>query len=123
VGRGQGKKAAHVRGLLAEVAGLGVRDVRDLTVRDASTVFRVGLSVHEAVRDALDNHMWDDIKLEVTLPDGLPPEAKQVNGGEAKTGDDGAAASATPPESDAPAPVQESAPEEAAAEPETAPPG
>ncbi|MCA9712765.1 MAG: hypothetical protein KDK70_43450, partial [Myxococcales bacterium] len=42
VGRKHGKKAAHIRELLAESFGLARKAVRDLTVGEASSRFRLG---------------------------------------------------------------------------------
>ena len=91
VGRSQGKKAAHIREFLALRVGLEGRSVRDLTVREATTVFRVPAVAHEAVLAGLDGHDWDGHVLRVTLPDGLPasvlrPQAasSEDGGGEAE---------------------------------------
>ncbi len=103
VGRSQGKKAAHIREFLALRVGLEGRSVRDLTVREATTVFRVPAVAHEAVLAGLDGHDWDGHVLRVTLPDGLPasvlrPQAtSNEDGGDEAQGAAGTAAAPTSP--------------------------
>ncbi|MEZ4429956.1 MAG: DEAD/DEAH box helicase [Nannocystaceae bacterium] len=69
VGRRHGHKAAHIRALLREHLGLSGRSVRDLTVRDASTVFRVSASDFARMQEVLEGMEIDGVVLELSQPD------------------------------------------------------
>ena len=69
IGRAHGKKAAHVRAVLEDKLGLTGRDVRDLTVRENSSVFRVDREQTAPMQDALHGVELDGVLLEVMVLD------------------------------------------------------
>ncbi|MEM6295246.1 MAG: DEAD/DEAH box helicase [Myxococcota bacterium] len=70
VGRSHGKKSAHIRELLASDFGLEGRSVRNLTVKETLTEFRVTTTAHESLKAAVLGYVFDDIELELTLIEG-----------------------------------------------------
>jgi hypothetical protein len=70
VGRKHGKKAADIRGLLADHVHLEGRAVRGLTVGEASTRFRVAASQQAHVVAALHGFAFEDIELQIAVVEG-----------------------------------------------------
>lgn len=88
VGRSHGKKAAHIRELLSSDFGLEGRSVRNLTVKETNTEFRVSAGALEQLQAALLGYVFDDIELELeTLADEEDAAAT-----------DAAATASTPPQ-------------------------
>ena len=133
VGRKHGKKAAHIRELLAETFGLARKAVRDLTVGEASTRFRLGELALARLEELIVGFELDDITLTVA-------RVEESEGDDDTTGSTAASKAAAPtarPEPVAsnetsaepmpePEPAAEAAPEpepaaEAAPEPEPSP--
>jgi hypothetical protein len=74
VGRTHGKKSAHVRELLASDFGLEGRSVRNLTVKETLTEFRVSTTAFESLKAAVLGYVFDDIELELTVVDAAELE-------------------------------------------------
>ena len=72
VGRSHGKKSAHIRELLASDFGLEGRSVRNLTVKETSTEFRVSTAAHDGLQAAVLGYVFDDIELELSLIEAAP---------------------------------------------------
>lgn len=75
VGRTHGKKSAHVRELLASDFGLEGRSVRNLTVKETLTEFRVSTTAFESLKAAVLGYVFDDIELELTVVEAAEQEA------------------------------------------------
>ena len=67
IGRKHGQKSADIRAILKERAGLTGRTVRDLTVRTATTLFRVSQARVEMLQEGVRGFEVADTLLEVTL--------------------------------------------------------
>ena len=63
IGRRHGQKAAHVRSLLRRLTGLHGKAVKDLTVRDQSTLFRMDARHFEMVVARLDGSIVENVSL------------------------------------------------------------
>lgn len=74
VGRKHGKKAAHMRELLAETFGLARKAVRDLTVGEASTRFRLGELALARLEELIVGFELDGISLTVARVEGSEEE-------------------------------------------------
>lgn len=74
VGRIHGKKSAHIRELLASDFDLTGKSIRDLTVGDEMTSFRIGVASYERLSAGLLGYVFDDVELVLTRLD--PPEAR-----------------------------------------------
>lgn len=72
VGRSHGKKSAHIRELLASDFGLEGRSVRNLTVKETLTEFRVSTSAYDSLQAAVLGYVFDDIELELTVVEAAP---------------------------------------------------
>lgn len=70
VGRKHGKKAAHIRELLAESFGLARKAVRDLTVGEASTRFRLGAMALARLEELIVGFELDGIPITVSRVEG-----------------------------------------------------
>ena len=76
IGRKHGKKAAHIRELLDSQLGLSGKAVRNLTVGDASTRFRVSERNVERVQQTLGGYQLDEHELAISLVE-TPAEASE----------------------------------------------
>src|SRR5690606_35247762 len=63
IGRRHGHKAAHVRALLRRLTGLHGKAVKDLTVRDQNTLFRMDVRHYATVVARLDGSVVDEVSL------------------------------------------------------------
>ena len=63
IGRRHGHKAAHVRSLLKRITGLHGKAVKDLTVRDGNSLFRMDIRHYETVVARLDGSVVEDVSL------------------------------------------------------------
>jgi hypothetical protein len=63
IGRRHGHKAAHVRALLRRLTGLHGKAVKDLTVRDRSSLFRMDIRHFETVVARLDGSVVEQVSL------------------------------------------------------------
>jgi superfamily II DNA/RNA helicase len=63
IGRRHGHKAAHVRALLRRLTGLHGKAVKDLTVRDTSSLFRMDVRHFETVVRRLDGSVVEEVTL------------------------------------------------------------
>ena len=134
LGRSHGQKASTIRSLLREHLALEGRSIRDLTVRDASTLFRAPDSNYERIASTLNGIEINDVTIAVSRPDGAKTElrAPPPPGLEESAEDDSAAQAENVPAqahetapADAPtedAPAAESAPAEAPATEAPVPP-
>ena len=71
LGRSHGHKAATLRGLLRDELGLEGRAIRDLTVRDVDTLFRIHRSELPRVQDALSQIRSDTPLTIAPVQDGI----------------------------------------------------
>jgi len=67
LGRSHGHKAATIRGLLRDQLGLEGRSIRDLTVRDGDTLFRVHAGEVGRIQEALTGVREGQLQLSVRL--------------------------------------------------------
>ncbi len=67
VGRTHKKKAAHIRELLSADFGLEGRAVRNLTVKETLTEFRIAHGAYERLSQGMLGYVFDDIELELIL--------------------------------------------------------
>jgi ATP-dependent RNA helicase DeaD len=126
LGRAHGKKSAAVRNLLASRCGLRGKSVRDLTVRDKTTLFRIPVSRFEHVQSRITGHEVADIILHLsqvgeqnTTPlrvdapaasEDAPAAEEAAASGDAKTVEDEGVADGTPsPDKETPEAEEESA--------------
>jgi ATP-dependent RNA helicase DeaD len=63
IGRRHGHKATHVRALLKRITGLHGKAVKDLTVRDRSSLFRMDVRHFETVVARLDGSVVEEVTL------------------------------------------------------------
>ncbi|KIG13339.1 hypothetical protein DB30_08106 [Enhygromyxa salina] len=75
IGRKHGHKAAHVRALLRRVTGLHGKAVKDLTVRDQNSLFRMDGQHFETVVARLDGSVVDSIALTLVKMTELDADA------------------------------------------------
>ena len=75
IGRSHGKKSAHIRELLASDFGLEGRSVRNLTVKETTTEFRISTAAHDGLQAAVLGYVFDDIELDLALVEAAEPEA------------------------------------------------
>lgn len=108
VGRTHGKKSAHVRELLASDFGLEGRSVRNLTVKETLTEFRVSTTAFESLKAAVLGYVFDDIELELTVIEAAElesvaaPEAEASSNETTVSADPADDAGETPPDPAAP---------------------
>src|SRR5690606_38750949 len=69
---------AHVRALLKRVTGLHGKAIKDLTVRDSNSLFRIDVRHYQTVVARLDGSIVEDISLTLVHLD--PINGDQVNG-------------------------------------------
>jgi hypothetical protein len=70
LGRSHDKKAANIRDLLAEKAGVAGRKVKNLTVGDRDTEFQIGRALYDNLVSSLGGVTCDGIVLAIDLVDG-----------------------------------------------------
>ncbi|WP_181233768.1 DEAD/DEAH box helicase [Enhygromyxa salina] len=75
IGRRHGHKAAHVRALLRRLTGLHGKAVKDLTVRDDNSLFRMDVRHFETVVARLDGSVVDSIELTLVQISDLDADA------------------------------------------------
>ena len=76
LGRAQGHKSASIRNLLRDYLGLEGRAIRDLTVRDTSTLFRLHQAEIERCQAQLASVVLDGVALSLERTDGAREELR-----------------------------------------------
>jgi hypothetical protein len=79
LGRSHDKKAANIRDLLAQKAGVAGRKVKNLTVGDRDTEFQIGRSLYEKLASTLGGVTCDGIVLAIDLVDGGVDDGEETS--------------------------------------------